>query len=311
MTSSIYKYKDLDSFVDDVEYKMRLVQLQRGFASLTINKFEVDQNIYVYHINVNKKIHILDDECCDKIRLHIPFYPESVDGSQISTGNIYCYQPHSNYSSVLGERYDSIEIHLNICDDLAVWSRYLEEHRFKKVFLPRTRMDRNVAEKVEFLRRLLWEVRDPELNLRDKDIYKNSIAKCTFGIISYFFDNIGIGHQAGIKEDNIDVLNQSLKEIRSAGGVIKVSEIAKQVGVSQRTIYNLFIRHFNLTPSQYINSYKLCSAYRQLRAVRQVDDPVTRAALDAGFDHLGRFSQRYNEFFGELPSATIRGRLRP
>lgn len=32
--------------------------------------------------------------------------------------------------------------------------------------------------------------------------------------------------------------------------------------------------------------------------------PVTQAALEAGFGHLGRFSASYRERFGELPSET-------
>jgi len=34
---------------------------------------------------------------------------------------------------------------------------------------------------------------------------------------------------------------------------------------------------------------------------------VSEAALRSGFDHLGRFARYYRDFFGESPSATLRG----
>ncbi|WP_425338418.1 helix-turn-helix domain-containing protein [Thiorhodococcus minor] len=57
------------------------------------------------------------------------------------------------------------------------------------------------------------------------------------------------------------------------------------------------------TPSRYILARRLHSAREVLRNARSAS--VTVAALDQGFEHLGRFSQHYQTLFGELPSRTL------
>ncbi|UVM14388.1 AraC family transcriptional regulator [Pseudomonas sp. B21-023] len=84
--------------------------------------------------------------------------------------------------------------------------------------------------------------------------------------------------------------------------------LAEQANMSVRSLYALFDRHLNTTPRQHIRQRKL----ERVRAC--LSDPsctvrsVTELALDHGFMHLGRFSERYRQQFGELPSQTLKRR---
>jgi AraC-like DNA-binding protein len=86
---------------------------------------------------------------------------------------------------------------------------------------------------------------------------------------------------------------------------ITVSEIAKILRISMRSLELGFREARNTTPSR---------AHRQIRlkAARQalLDPPpstsVTSVAIACGFPHLARFSGYYQQAFGELPSQTLR-----
>ncbi|MFY8217090.1 MAG: helix-turn-helix domain-containing protein [Chthoniobacterales bacterium] len=48
---------------------------------------------------------------------------------------------------------------------------------------------------------------------------------------------------------------------------------------------------------------RLCKARREILGSGYRNLSVTDAAMAWGFNHLGRFSAEYRQFFGELPSS--------
>ncbi len=82
------------------------------------------------------------------------------------------------------------------------------------------------------------------------------------------------------------------------------AELAAYAGLTVRALQQLFLKHFNTTPSAYIQEQRLAAARREL------SDPanrktVTRVASDLEFHHLGRFATAYRRKFGESPSRTL------
>lgn len=70
-----------------------------------------------------------------------------------------------------------------------------------------------------------------------------------------------------------------------------------------------FKRYFGITPMSYLKNYRLESIRRDiLRDGAQAY--VSSIALDWQITHLGRFSADYKRFFGELPTETLRRKLR-
>jgi len=83
------------------------------------------------------------------------------------------------------------------------------------------------------------------------------------------------------------------------------AELAAYAGLTARALQQLFLKHFNTTPTAYVHYQRLAEARKELR------DPgnkktVTRVASDLEFHHLGRFSTAYRNKFGESPSETSR-----
>jgi transcriptional regulator GlxA family with amidase domain len=92
-----------------------------------------------------------------------------------------------------------------------------------------------------------------------------------------------------------------------AGEGVRIGEVSRAAGISERTLRNAFRREHGISPKQY-------DLRERLQGVRQAltDGPpsitVTRIASQYGFFELGRFAGIYKSAFGESPSQTIKVR---
>jgi AraC family transcriptional regulator, ethanolamine operon transcriptional activator len=87
---------------------------------------------------------------------------------------------------------------------------------------------------------------------------------------------------------------------------ISVAELCLLTGVAKRTLMLGFQEAFGMSPLAYHRRFRLNEARREL--IRSLPHAVTVAqvALRWGFDHFGRFSVDYRNFFGETPTMTMR-----
>lgn len=88
------------------------------------------------------------------------------------------------------------------------------------------------------------------------------------------------------------------------GEPLTLSELGAVAGVSVRALQLAFRAHRGCTPLQFLRSRRLERARALLASGRELT--VTAVALDCSFEHLGRFSVRYRERFGESPADTLR-----
>jgi AraC-like DNA-binding protein len=92
-----------------------------------------------------------------------------------------------------------------------------------------------------------------------------------------------------------------------AGARLTVAEIARQVGVSERSLQLSFRRQLGLSPREQLRDLRLDQVRRELLMTGAEEKSVSRIAADWGFVHLGRFAASYRRKFGENPSRTTRG----
>ena len=85
-----------------------------------------------------------------------------------------------------------------------------------------------------------------------------------------------------------------------------VSELCANVNVSRRTLEVAFQTIVGKSPLQFLTQRRLCRAYVDLTRAKNESSRVTDIAFTHGFTELGRFANRYQKIFGELPSETLR-----
>src|SRR4029077_7193374 len=89
---------------------------------------------------------------------------------------------------------------------------------------------------------------------------------------------------------------------------VRIGELSRVAGVSERTLRKAFHTVHGLSPKQFDLRERLFGARRALCAVDATRKTVTTIACEFGFFELGRFSRAYKAAFGESPSQTIKTR---
>ncbi len=83
-----------------------------------------------------------------------------------------------------------------------------------------------------------------------------------------------------------------------------IEQICHYIGCSARSLHLGFKECYGTTPRQYAHTVALNSAQNQLLQ-QTTNKSISNIALGLGFAHLGRFSQQYQQLFGELPRDTV------
>ena len=89
------------------------------------------------------------------------------------------------------------------------------------------------------------------------------------------------------------------------GDPVRISEVSRIAGMSERGLRNAFRRECGVSPKQYQIRARLFEARRELCEADTLLPTVTDIAMRNGFFELGRFAARYRHAFGERPSDTL------
>ncbi|WP_444839125.1 helix-turn-helix domain-containing protein [Bradyrhizobium sp.] len=90
------------------------------------------------------------------------------------------------------------------------------------------------------------------------------------------------------------------------------ADVARQFGVSVRTLHNAVVAIRGMSPHRYVRLRRLWSVRQQL-AIGSSTAVIKAIALANGFWHMGEFGSLYRNTFGETPQQTLaaaRGRRR-
>jgi AraC family ethanolamine operon transcriptional activator len=101
-------------------------------------------------------------------------------------------------------------------------------------------------------------------------------------------------------------VRRALAAATGAACRVRIADLCRAAGVSERTLRNAFHAVHGLSPKQYLRRERLEAARRRLEVARGAPGIVTAVATECGFFELGRFAVAYRELFGERPSDTAR-----
>ncbi len=105
--------------------------------------------------------------------------------------------------------------------------------------------------------------------------------------------------------------NKILKEARNLleqhlDHDLRLSETARHLGVSQRTLEYTFKKQLGMTPKRYLQILRLHAIRDELKAADPRVTNVSDIALRYAFFHLGHFASEYKKLFGESPLQTLK-----
>lgn len=116
-------------------------------------------------------------------------------------------------------------------------------------------------------------------------------------------DQITTSTKTGLKPDTIarlhyarEILTQQLEHPPL------LSEVAQQVGVSDRTLRRGFQELFGTTPLAYLTQLRM---HRARHLLQQGNWTVAEVARTVGYGHLGHFATAFKREFGMNPSASV------
>jgi AraC-like DNA-binding protein len=97
----------------------------------------------------------------------------------------------------------------------------------------------------------------------------------------------------------------------NAASLPTMAEVASAVGTSVRALSGAFSRFRGMTPGAFLREQRLLGAQRDLLATDpESGTTVSAIAFRWGYLNLGEFAGSYRKRFSELPSQTLRRRLR-
>ncbi|MGI9629322.1 MAG: helix-turn-helix domain-containing protein [Longimicrobiales bacterium] len=129
-------------------------------------------------------------------------------------------------------------------------------------------------------------------------------------IVAALFDSLTPTPKGGPRSDDPSLRRRAFRDameaIRQSEDSPRIPELARLVGVSQRTLQYAFQSAVGITPVTYLRRHRMHGAHRQLMKQGPGETSVSRAALTHGFTELGRFAVEYRTLFGQSPSQTLR-----
>lgn len=105
--------------------------------------------------------------------------------------------------------------------------------------------------------------------------------------------------------DRREIVRRAMAAIDSAATVPTAADLARDVGVTDRTLLRTFQEVFGLPPKRYLLLRELHAVRRGLRDAAASQTTVADVLVRHGIWEFGRFAGRYYRHFGELPSQTL------
>jgi len=150
-------------------------------------------------------------------------------------------------------------------------------------------------------KQLIFDFSRNELKIIDlvNSIMKNPGMLTAAQALGYFYMLLSC-HEAPADAASNYHVNQAKKNMRThIYRAITVTEVAQALGISDRYLYNLFIKHLHISPKQYLNGLKI--SYAQT-LIQSTDNAISEIAISVGFHDVLTFSRFFKNHTGMSPT---------
>ncbi|PHR81216.1 MAG: hypothetical protein COA59_16250 [Colwellia sp.] len=296
VTLDMLKVQDIVSTdIDDQSlmfdgWEQKYTQLETGSFEAKISSLSVSDCTNITRKYTNRRMHkrFVTPDNLIRLAAVLPGSDMSLfQGQEIIAGDIFVLKPGIELELICHGKFDAAIIELNsnlsFSDTKDIDNNYLEVPDV----LPK-RTTGGFADQIytAFLQRKM-----------DVESFSSMCAPVVRAL--YYKDSIH--NKQGIK----DIVTQAIRLVEHCledfDELLKISEIAIHLGVSERALEYAFARKYGVSPIRYFKFMRLHGARRDIRVGKL---NVTDVAMKWGFSHLGRFSGIYRDTFGELPSQT-------
>ena len=113
-------------------------------------------------------------------------------------------------------------------------------------------------------------------------------------------DNASLRKENAVLKRAREMLHGSLEDD------VKLTDTARELGISHRTLQYTFKHNLGMTPKMYLQLLRLHKVREELKAANPFTTKVSDVALKYAFFHLGHFASEYKKLFGESPVETLR-----
>ena len=86
---------------------------------------------------------------------------------------------------------------------------------------------------------------------------------------------------------------------------LRLADLCRVTGISERTLRTIIKEQFDLGPSRYLRLRRLQMLHDALQRASPYDTTVAAISARLGYAHGGRMASEYHELFGEYPSQTL------
>ncbi len=111
------------------------------------------------------------------------------------------------------------------------------------------------------------------------------------------------------RASRVDTVSRVLELIDQQHWPLRLADLCRVTGISERTLRTIIKEQFDLGPSRYLRLRRLQMLHDALANASPYDTTVAAISARFGYAHGGRMASEYHELFGEYPSQTLGNQL--
>ncbi|ESQ10808.1 MAG: hypothetical protein N838_18350 [Thiohalocapsa sp. PB-PSB1] len=113
------------------------------------------------------------------------------------------------------------------------------------------------------------------------------------------------------RKSELRIFRDSIRGIIEADcSVLTVADLCHLAGVGKSRLHQAFSEIYGVSPGAYLYRLRLTSIRNKLLSEEAPPKSVKDVAIQYGFVSSGQFARAYKSMFGELPSQTLRARIK-